>query len=589
MCGISGVFSNDKKYHLKISESIITLSHRGTDNTSVENITDKLSFAHSRLSIVDLHPRSNQPMTDEETGNKIILNGEVYNYKELKKLFPKKEFRTNSDTEVLMHLLREKSIKDSLKMCNGAFAFAFWDNVNKKLILGRDRFGKKPLFYSIIDNTLLFASEAKALFPFGINKKPNHKAIINYLFEGVIGKNEYSFFEGINQIQNSSYYIFSLEREILRLESKETFWSAPSSNVIISYKNAVEEFRELFLDAVRIRLSEEVKFAIMLSGGLDSSSIASVAAKYNSDRKITVISAVYNNNDLDESDFARKVTDKYKNLDTIWVDDIDYDNFLNNIENVTYHQEIPVPDGSIVAQSILMQRIAEKGIKVVLSGIGGDEVLAGYPDIFYPAQVVNEMRNIKFNNLSSRAIFHSLPNSIKNYIYVKKHLKLDVLKDKSLIKFFNKRFQSEFFHTDKLNEYLKHSLFHWTIPNMVWFEDRSSMASAVENRSPFLDYRITDFLLTLPGSFKIDKEFTKKILRDAEIGILPDEIRTRKDKQGFHAPIKKWKQLMTFKFLNDKVFKKTFDYLDFKVIEKSTFNIFWRTYSLHLWYKIFFK
>ena len=591
MCGISGVFSSHQKYHNLTEQSIETLKHRGPDNTAVEKITDILSFAHTRLSIVDLNPRSHQPMTDQETGNKIILNGEIYNYKELKKQLPEETFKTKSDTEILLYLLKNKGYKKTLELCNGAFAFAFWDNVNKKLVLGRDRFGEKPLFYTIKNNSLFFASEAKAIFPFGIEKKVNHRAVVNYLFEGVLGANKYSFFENINQIENSHYYVFSLnpKTEKLEQEEKSCFWTPPSKNIKIKYDDAVEKFRELLLDAVKIRLSDEVKFAVMLSGGLDSSAITSVAAKYNKDRQITAISAIYPGNVLDESSFARTVTDKYKNLETIWVDDIDYDNFLKNIKHVTWQQEIPIPDGSIVAQSILMQRIAEKGIKVVLSGIGGDEVLAGYPNIFYPAQIGNELKKLNFLNIRFRAIYHSLPNSLKNYIYIKKHKKLGIIKDKEIYKLFNQRFKNRYKHEDKLNEYLIHSLFQWTIPNMVWFEDRSSMTSSVENRSPLLDYRIADFLLSLPGNYKIDKVFTKKILREAMKDILPEEIRTRKVKQGFHAPIKEWKKTMSFDFLNDKEFQNVFSYLNFKIIEKSTFNIFWRTYALHIWYNTFFK
>ncbi len=590
MCGISGVFSTHQKYHQKISKSIETIKHRGPDNISVDTFVPNLTFAHARLSIVDLNPRSHQPMTDKKNGNKIILNGEIYNYKELKKLIPQRTFKTSSDTEVLLYLLNEKGYKKTLELCNGAFAFAFWDNKNKKLVLGRDRFGKKPLFYIIKDNSLFFASEAKAIFPFGIEKKVNHKAVLNYLFEGAVGNNKYSFFEGINQIENSNYYVFEIDKTgKLNQTEKVCFWKPPSENIEISYTGAVSKFRELLLDAVKIRLSDEVKFAVMLSGGLDSSAITSVAAKFNTERQITAISAIYPGNELDESAFARTVTEKYQNLDTIWVDDIDYNNFLKNIKDVTWYQEIPVPDGSIVAQSILMQRIADKGIKVVLSGIGGDEVLAGYPNIFYPAQVVNELKQINFKNINLRAVYHSLPNSLKNYFYIQKHKKLKILKTNDVTELFNSRFNKCFEHEDKLNEYLKHSLLQWTVPGMVWFEDRSSMASSVENRSPLLDYRVVDFLLSLPGKYKIDKNFTKRILRDAMKDILPEEIRVRKAKQGFHAPIKKWKELMTFDYLTDKEFQQVFDYLDFKAIEKSTFNIFWRTYALHIWYKTFFK
>ncbi len=589
MCGILGIFSTKESTHNKIRQNIKLLEHRGPDNTGMLRISSNISFAHTRLSIVDLDAKANQPMIDHQTGNAIIFNGEIYNYKEIREQLKNLNFNTNSDTEVLLYLLREKGYINALKECNGAFAFAFWDNIKKKLILARDRFGKKPLFYSFQDDNLIFASEAKAIFDFDIKKQINHKAVINYLFESIIGANKYSFFKNIEQIEDSTIYVFKINNDNkIILEQKNKYWKPPATNIQINYNEAVEKFKHLLIDAVKIRLSEEVPFAVMLSGGLDSSSITAIAANYNPEKKITAISAVYPDSKFDESKYAQSVVDKYNNINPLWIDNINYDNFSGNIKKVTWYQEMPVPDGSIVAQSILMQNIAQRNIKVVLSGIGGDEVLAGYPNIFYPAQIVNELKNFNLKNFNLRAAYHSLPNSLKNYIYIQKHKRLKILKSSDIIKDFNKRFQNQYKHTDKLNEYLIHSLLSWTIPNMVWFEDRSSMASSIENRAPLLDYRIVEFLLTIPGSYKIDKFFTKKIIRDALKNLLPEEIRNRKDKQGFHAPIKDWKQLISLEHFNNQKFIETFNYLDFNAIKKSNFNIFWRTYSLYIWFSTFF-
>jgi len=591
MCGIVGILSRDGNYHNRINEASNLISYRGPDDSGVYKVDRLLSLAHRRLSIVDVHHRSVQPMIDETNGNVLVFNGEVYNYKELKSYLDRKFF-THSDTEVLLYLLSDLGIDKALPLLNGMWAFAFWDNVHKRLTLSRDRFGKKPLFYVVNDNSLLFASEVKALRELGIKLRPNHQAVVNFLIERTVGSYNSCFFEEITQIEPASYQIFELNAQIKK-HTPVKYWHFPDYRKNPSYMETKEEFKEILIDAVNIRLSEEVPFACMLSGGLDSSSIASIAGKYNPQKEITCISAVYPGNKFDESYYAQKVIDKYGNLKRLFIE-IKADDFFPSLKKVIYHQEYPIPDGSMVAHFLLMKKIKEKGIKVLLSGNGGDEVLAGYTYTFLPAYIANNIRNLRAVNIFSkealRSIYHLFPSTIKESLkhWQYRHSDIfDFIKDKSVVDLLFKRFNKYYKDSDLLNFYLKMSLTHWSLPGFVWYEDRNSMAYSIELRSPFLDYRIVNLLFSLPGGFKINTEYSKRILRDALNGILPEEIRTRKDKQGFFSPIEDWKDRIDYSFLTDKKFSEYFNYIDMGKIATSDFVFRWRVFTLYMWYQIF--
>lgn len=588
MCGISGVFSRTEEYHQRVGASIASLAHRGPDFSDTLRVSENVSLAHSRLAIVDLNARSNQPLTDPKTGNVLIFNGEVFNFRELRKLLPNREFLTNSDTEVLLYLLSDLPFNEVVNQCNGMFAFAFWKSAEQKLILCRDRFGQKPLFYKYDGDSLLFASEAKAIAAYGIKLRPDHASIINYFFEMTIGKNEHSFFAGIEQIRNGTSVSFSADADgIITRESEDPYWSYPTTVESISYEDATTQYKSIFEDAVQLRLSDEVDFAVMLSGGLDSSSTTAFAAHLNPDRELTSISAIYPGDDRDESHFARMVTDGYPNICGQWIDDIDFEKFKSSIDAVIYHQECPIPDGSIVAQHVLMQNISDLGIKVILSGNGGDEVLAGYPSIFEPAKRVAAMRqHWKLNTINARTAFHLLPTKLKNYFYVKKHARQNLLNDNGVLRLIWPIFK-KYGHADLMNEYLINGIDHWTLPNLMWYEDRNAMAASVENRCPFLDYRLVELLLKLPASHKLENGSTKRILRDAGRGIVPNDILNRFDKQGFHAPMDSWVKFVNDEFLHDRSFADEFHYLDLKRIAKAPFRMYWRIYTLYQWYRQF--
>jgi asparagine synthase (glutamine-hydrolysing) len=331
-----------------------------------------------------------------------------------------------------------------------------------------------------------------------------------------------------------------------------------------------------------------VPIAVLLSGGLDSSAVASAISYLYPNNELTAISATYKDDDLDEAKFITKVADRYKNI-KLHLIEIKKDIFFRKLEQVIYHQETPIADGSMAAHFLLIEKIKELGIKVVLSGQGGDEILAGYIYTFLPAYYADKIRQLRLNYVTIRNVFHALPAVIKNRLknsvvhnkygkFFKKNSTLNTIKD----------FYKHFKNNNILNSYLLNSILYWSLPSFLHYEDRNSMAFSVENRSPYLDYRLVEFMLSLPNDFKIRKGVSKWILRESLKDILPAEIAKRKDKQGFYAPINRWNDSFPEQYLNDTNFSREFSYLNFERIKEDKI-MQWRVYTLWLWHKAFIQ
>ena len=335
----------------------------------------------------------------------------------------------------------------------------------------------------------------------------------------------------------------------------------------------------------------DVPVAFMLSGGLDSSSIVSIAAKNNSDKKITAISAVYPDSKYDESEYAIEVVNKYKNIVKEFIP-MTTDMFFEHLDQTIYAQETPIADGSMVAHNILMEKISNLGFKVLLSGNGGDEILAGYPGHEY-AYYAQQLKLLNFSSISlnkiSNILYHSLPNRLKSYTKYIIAKNKGFLRDPSKLKLLYDMYSYNYNDDDMVNFYLKMSLISWTIPGFVWYEDRNAMSYGIESRSPFLDYRLVELMLSLPGSYKVDKQSRKKMLRDSMIGILPDKVLYRKDKKGFHSPIDHYVKHIDDNVFNDKEFIECFYYLDINKIITSGFLYKWRLFTIYKWFEIFIK
>jgi len=591
MCGILGVSGSSIPEKVIFKNALNVLKHRGPDAQLFCNPTASLILGHTRLSIVDYENNlSNQPMIDDQSGNVLIYNGEIYNYKELRKYINEHDLKTKSDTEVLLKLLTHLGVKKTLPLLNGMWAFSFYDASAGTVTLSRDRTGKKPLFFTKLgNNTVAFSSEAKSLFLLGKKPEINHNAIINFLFERTVGSNGESFFESIESIPPGSYVNF--DHKSPSIKNFESYWDFPHTNTCkLSYLDAVDEFKEIFTSAVTMRFSDEVPFAVLVSGGLDSSSIASVVGE-NVDREIMAISAIYPGYPLDESKYAEEVISKYPNLKKNFIT-IDSSRFSDGIDKTIIHQETPVADGSMVAHRLLMEEIHSGGIRVVLSGNGGDEVLAGYQHNMVPAMILEAWRHPDFKNLNKsdllRALYYVLPNRIKRKIKQYDYSSTGLINNNKVLDGIYDRYSTKSKHQSIVNSNLISFITHWSLPGFNWYEDRNAMANNIEARAPFQDYRIIDFLLSCPGKYKIDYEWTKKILRDSMKDTIPDSVRLRKDKQGFYAPINDWEEMIDYEFIHDLDFLQSFPYLVLNDLPNKHFNYRWRIFVIYRWFKLFF-
>jgi len=593
MCGIIGGFGiNIKKENHIFERAIKKLTHRGPDNQEINIMNDNIILGHTRLSIIDLDVRANQPIVDKY-GNVLVFNGEIYNYIELKKELQEYDFKTSSDTEVLLYLLDKFSVNDVLNKLNGMFAFIYWDNKNKKLIVARDRIGKKPLFFTQYKNKVYFSSEAKVFSDFGIKFEINKRAIINFLFDRKSGIAEDTFFDNVKSIENSHYYIFEIRDNKIQY-SKKTYYSLENIHTdnSISYKEAKLSFQDKFSQSLDLRMRSDVPIAFMLSGGLDSSAILSKVAHDYPNQTFTAISAIYPNTKDDESEYAQSVIDKYSNIKKEFIV-MNSDEFFEHLDQTIYAQETPIADGSMVAHNILMKKVSELGIKVILSGNGGDEVLAGY-NTHQNAYYAYLLKQLNFKDLGLKnikyAFYHLFSSSIKEKIKKFLAIKKNFLNDNKLLNLRYKIYNEKYNDGDIVNFYLKMSLDSWTIPGFVWYEDRNAMQYSIESRDPFLDYKLIEEMLKIPGKYKLDNLYTKKILRDVMKGVLPQKILDRKDKKGFHSPINKYEKYINYnEILNDKEFQNNFNYLNIEKIIQDEFIYRWRLFSIYKWYKIFKK
>ncbi len=586
MCGFIGVFGlSASKFKKEVKDGSLIIKHRGPDAAGFYS-DDFFSVGFNRLKIIDLSNDANQPLEDDEFI--LLFNGEIYNYLELQEKFGFKT-KTSSDTEILFNVLKKfkNNIKEGINLLNGMFAFVFYEKKTGKIILGRDRLGVKPLNYFIKGNNIFFSSEIKALKPFCSSFGVNHKVVVNFLVNRTMDYNEETFFNGIYQIKQGSFIEAEIKGEKLKIKEAR-YWDAAEIKTSgkITRTEAIDKFKKLFFDAVSLRFRADVPVSILLSGGLDSSAIASAAAILSLTKEITTISAVYEDDPMDEKKFAVKVIEKYKNLKPIWVE-IKKDEFFKSLEKTIYHEEMPLPDGSMVSHFILMEKINKNKIKVVLTGQGGDEILGGYVHTFLPAYEADKIRNFKFQKNSWRGFFHALPYSVKNFLRTLFIFKNDgkFFKDKKIL-FLVDKFYKHFSEKTILNSYLINSLKYWSLPGFLHYEDRNSMAFSIEARGPFLDYRLVEFMVSLPNYFKIKDGVSKWILRESMKDVIPEEILKRNDKQGFYAPIEKWDKEIPLDFLDDKDFRKEFNYINFKEIQKSK-KMKWRIYTLWLWYNIF--
>lgn len=560
MCGIAGYVSESIFDGTKI---IRTLNHRGPDNLGeyYDKIVKKnLFLGHSRLSIIDLSPSAHQPMKSLDGSIIVSFNGEIYNFLDLKdKYFKDHSFFSSSDTEVIIHMYQTMGI-DFIKELNGDFAISIFDKEKSKLFLIRDRVGVKPLYYYYKNGTLLFASELKAILASGIKQKLCDQRIYEYFIFKYVPQ-EGTLFNNIHRLKPGHYLTYDFEAEKLDIEPYWVLKKKPEYSKL-SYKEAKECFYELMKDATRIRLISDVPIGTFLSGGLDSSIIASFlknnkeivhycASKNKKDLKKEGTSSDLMYAEMLAKDWGLNLTKQY-----IGVGEVTQE----MIRKTLYYSDDLIADGSQIPSFLITQESA-KTSKVILSGMGADEIFLGYPGhvITNFSLMLDKLPRSLATLLTNW--FKKIPQGRGRFLTLKRHLHrigkyysyptykygpLNIVGDfensasifkgdkEAIITIFNKYFPKD---RDVWN-----SLFHFEIENFLvknlHYLDKISMANAVESRVPFLDFRLVEFAYSLPKSYKLaGLIMTKKVMKDAFARILPRYVIKRK-KAGFGMPLR---------------------------------------------------
>lgn len=639
MCGITGYFGNKKIDLKKYYKAHLLLKHRGPDDEGfIVNDNSKIKFAkgddtidyfsrcdhiesfgesnfvigHRRLSIIDLTPKGHQPMTDNKSRYYVVLNGEIYNYIELKKELVELgyTFESNSDTEVFLYSYIEWGEKCFNKF-NGMWAAAIYDSEKEELVLTRDRFGVKPLYYYLEDGNLFFSSEVKFLLQFIEKIEINKDLAIDYILNCSLDHLPSTMFNDIYQLEPGAYAVFKIKE----LRHKEYWTYVPKINKKLNYHETTKMLEDLFSSAVDLRMRSDVAVGSLLSGGLDSTAIVcDIHKRY--DKKIKdfqTFSAVFKEKEFSEKNYIEKTIEK-----TGFVPGYVYPDtkkFSDDIDDILYYQEFPFRSLSVFSQWYLYKHIKTKSDAVVLlNGQGSDEVFGGYTDNYYSyiaeklrllkiTSALNEIKSV--NHYRKLSLFSIVVKSVNAFFW---HHRIDLSKLARKKSFSKIRFKKLRCKTVTKNIFLQDlfsNLRFKSLPEYLRYEDRNSMAFSLEARLPFLDYRIVELGYSLPDDFKIKNGINKRIVRDFARHYCPEEIVERKDKTGFISPELLWfktilKDEMASVLTNKKILTEHFDFLDAdKLIERfnrymsdtKSYNtqdayLFWRIYCLYKWKKV---
>lgn len=656
MCGIAGIFSpqgnrvdpalllkmtnsirhrgpDDEGYLLVNSQNGVLEHRRGDETISevhsphiLEIFSDgapNLALGWRRLSIIDLSPTGHQPMSNVERNVWIIFNGEIYNYIELREELLAKGyiFRTKTDSEVIIHAYEEWGV-ECLSRFNGMWAFALWDGRARKLFCARDRFGVKPLYYFKNNDVFTFASEIKALLlnP-AVSRKANHQAVYDYLAHATIDHTDETLFSGIKQLPPAQYLTIDGAGT---MEIKK-YYTLRCNSDLGSFDEAenrrhTDKFKEILFDSVKLRLRTDVPLGSCLSGGLDSSTIVCMANTLIVqdgviDRSLIgehqkTFTAEYDNAQYSERTFVDKVIAQ-TNAQSHFAHP-DGRELWGELEKVIYHQDEPFNSTSVYAQWNVMRLAHKNGMKVLLDGQGGDELLGGYA-YHVPIYQAELLRRLRFKTLLAEiraASTISQRSAGRLLVDLLGKTARNIFPDSAFERFAaSHRFMNPEFSSarkkmltaakrnDSLQERLLQEETRLNLQQLLHYEDRNSMAFSIEARVPFLDYRVVEYGMQIPVQFKIHNGWSKYPLRCAAEGLIPKEVQWRKDKMGFVTPQNEWMQMLqpqirallfdehlrAEEFLNQSSLRRQFQN-DPPTIPDNTL---WRIVNLELWMRRF--
>jgi len=547
MCGIAGYIGKENISEGLIRETLSLMKQRGPDhqaNTLIDEQNFKIHLLHSRLSILDLDSRSNQPFTKQHCT--LVFNGEIYNYKELKKELQElgHAFTTESDTEVLItsYLVYGKKCVDKFE---GMWSFALYDSKEKKIFLSRDRFAEKPLYIHKTATGIYFASETRLLKSLsGKTFSKNYNQIKRYLVNGhkSLYKQPETFYNEIEELDFASNLVIDSS-----LNSNEYKYWKPTfhPNDKLTEKEAIEGVRERLINSLRLRLRSDVPLAFCLSGGVDSASLVSIASKVlnTNVHSFSIIDSDARYNELDNIEAT--INDTRCKNEKIQLSSSD-NNIDRLVQLVKYH-DAPVATISYFIHSMLSEAISKKGYKISISGTAADELFTGYYDHF----------TLHFYEMQNSPDFNQLKADWKKYIYdyvrhpafkqfdfyfknpnEREHIYLN---NEEFSSYLNTNFKESFTETSYSSSLLRNrmlnELFHEVVRVILHEDDLNSMKYSIENRSPFLDTTLFNFANSIPTKYLIKNGYAKYLLREAMAGILNDKVRLSREKKGFNASI----------------------------------------------------
>ena len=610
MCGIAGilVFSDcqPQANSLKLVQDMCSrMKHRGPDDTAYLS-EQNICLGMTRLAILDLR-KGLYPIKNEMRDVSLFYNGEIYNFQELGSWLQSHGHRFGSltDAEVVVHGYESWGL-DCLRKFNGMWAFALWDARRGRLLLARDHFGIKPLYYHVNEDYITFASEIRALLcdPL-IKRKPNDKLVYEYLVSGMVDHSEETFFAGISRLLPGHYVTIGVDKSF----SKAQYWRLPSVCAESSDKSttvAAEQVKRLLIDAVRLRMVSDVPVGTCLSGGLDSSTIVGVIATLNEHDKKSIgnrlqafTSCYLDEDPEDESRFSRLVAEANDCQQNVvhpsgrgLCDDLD--EFIDT-------QEEPIPSTSMYAQWKVMQIARAHGVTVLLDGQGSDEIFAGYAQ-YLLIYILGLFRSGRLSKASIEAL-RSLDLTVP---FIHQLLASRLTKRNITRKYLDNSFAARFSSVRERFPNLAQSLWRDTtarnLPSLLRYEDKSSMHFSIEARLPFLDPRLVEYVVSLPTNFKIRDGWMKYILRLAFRDFLPEAITNRRSKNAFSTPQRRWflgelanriesvlsSDMLCSNYVNQaeilRLFRRA---LHNKRISQADCDLIWRCICLEFWLKRF--
>lgn len=566
MCGITGIFAFNlvgKFNKVNIAAATLCLEQRGPDYQNIYN-DDWVALGHRRLSIIDTSAVAHQPMWDESERYCIIFNGEIFNYRELRKELETRgvTFFSQSDTEVLLKLFILEKEK-CLNKLNGFFAFCIYDKQEQSFFIARDRYGVKPLLYLMDEDKFLFASEMKSVIQYGIDKTLDFTSLYNYLQLNYIPAPD-TIFKNVKKLLPGHYLtIANCQLSIVN------YYEIPKEeDATITYEQGKEKLKTLLDESVQRRLISDVPLGAFLSGGLDSSVITALASKHKPDLHTFSI-GFSDEKFFDETEYANLVAKHFKTNHTVF--SLTNSDLYQHVHDILNYIDEPFADSSAINVYILSKQ-TRKHATVALSGDGADELLAGYNKhaafyrSFHPGikeGVVRAMNPLWKMIPQSRS--NPLANAARQFNRFAEGMKLspkerywrwasfaDETDSKNLLNAASQARISEQPYQDSKSETLKNisssgSLneilltdARFVLPNdMLTKVDLMSMANSLEVRTPFLDFEVVNFIFSLPEDFKINSSIRKRILQDAFRDILPAKLYNR-PKKGFEVPLLKW-------------------------------------------------